>query len=423
MLTSCRIPVVLHGTCLKVFKHDIRRYPVRGSDGKEFMGESIAQVAQGAPHVHFPGVPAPEVRPPIVLASDASARRASDASRRSSDASNRRPSTSVPSRAPSEPPLGNGSRRGSVVDTSVRSVSGSTTSVVPTSAVSRTSSSDLSTSSVASFSTSSSSVPETLKTRFDEGEGVVRVPRSSSVSSGSNHPGPKEAIAAHLPFHGSNQLVKAYSLQNAESGLAADYVKKKNVVRVRLQGEQFLMETGSPKEVVDWIEAFQAATNVALDLDERPMPKIMYVSSTPLHTRSLWLTSCPSFLPAAAPCLVAAVADAPMPRLPPLPPLLPPALSSVTTTQRPQTSARPRPPTHQLSAGPAAVGQVPPSTAWNACWARTRVKVLAPSDEACPPLTIPTVFPRNTRFSVDRPVPSHIFFQMVSTVSFTPLAS
>lgn len=118
-------------------------------------------------------------------------------------------------------------------------------------------------------------MPETLKTRFDDGEGVVRIPRSSSVSNGSSHPGPKEAIAAHLPFHGSNQLVKAYSLQNAESGLAADYVKKKNVVRVRLGGEQFLMETGSPKEVVDWIEAFQAATNVALDLDERPMPKIM----------------------------------------------------------------------------------------------------------------------------------------------------
>jgi len=70
-------------------------------------------------------------------------------------------------------------------------------------------------------------------------------------------------------------LIKQYSLQNAESGLAADYVKKKNVVRVRAGGEQFLLQTESAKEVVDWIEAFQAATNVALELDVRPMPKII----------------------------------------------------------------------------------------------------------------------------------------------------
>jgi hypothetical protein len=75
--------------------------------------------------------------------------------------------------------------------------------------------------------------------------------------------------------------------------LAADYVKRKNVVRVRAEGEQFLLQTEGAKEVVDWIEvssaqtrnhvaanaddnqAFQAASNVALDLDERPMPKII----------------------------------------------------------------------------------------------------------------------------------------------------
>lgn len=145
-------------------------------------------------------------------------------------------------------------------------------------------------SSFVSAPSSSSTVPETVKTRFEDSDGVVRVPRSSSV--GSSGPGPKEAIASHLPFHGSNQLVKSYTLQNAESGLAADYVKKKNVVRVRLQGEQFLLETASPKEVVDWIEAFQAATNVALDLDDRPMPKIMCAPllCLPLALQSLPLT-------------------------------------------------------------------------------------------------------------------------------------
>ncbi|WWD01401.1 hypothetical protein V866_008345 [Kwoniella sp. B9012] len=80
------------------------------------------------------------------------------------------------------------------------------------------------------------------------------------------------SLASHFQH---NSLVKQYSLQNAESGLAADYHKRKNVVRVRINGEQFLLQTGDNREVVSWIEAFQAATNVSLDLDVRPMPKII----------------------------------------------------------------------------------------------------------------------------------------------------
>nr|XP_018263855.1 uncharacterized protein I303_03729 [Kwoniella dejecticola CBS 10117]OBR86013.1 hypothetical protein I303_03729 [Kwoniella dejecticola CBS 10117] len=80
------------------------------------------------------------------------------------------------------------------------------------------------------------------------------------------------SLASHFQH---NSLVKQYSLQNAESGLAADYHKRKNVVRVRVNGEQFLLQTADNREVVAWIEAFQAATNVSLDLDVRPMPKII----------------------------------------------------------------------------------------------------------------------------------------------------
>ncbi|KAF8342763.1 uncharacterized protein EI90DRAFT_2831623, partial [Cantharellus anzutake] len=72
----------------------------------------------------------------------------------------------------------------------------------------------------------------------------------------------------------SNMLLKVYSLQNAESGLGSDYLKRRNVMRVRAGGEQFLLQASSMMEVVNWVEAFQAATNVALDLDERPMPKL-----------------------------------------------------------------------------------------------------------------------------------------------------
>lgn len=54
----------------------------------------------------------------------------------------------------------------------------------------------------------------------------------------------KAKARSHLPSTGSglNVLLRHYSLQNAESGLAADYVKRKHVVRVRAEGEQFLLQ-------------------------------------------------------------------------------------------------------------------------------------------------------------------------------------
>lgn len=70
-------------------------------------------------------------------------------------------------------------------------------------------------------------------------------------------------------------LVRNYTLQGAESGLAADYLKRRHVVRVRAEGEQFLLQTKSDRHVVDWIEAFQASTNVSMDLERRPMPKFI----------------------------------------------------------------------------------------------------------------------------------------------------
>ena len=54
-------------------------------------------------------------------------------------------------------------------------------------------------------------------------------------------------------------LLRTYTLQNAESGLAADYVKRKNVIRVRLVSEkgvkeQFLIQAYDQSSVIDWIE-------------------------------------------------------------------------------------------------------------------------------------------------------------------------
>jgi len=54
---------------------------------------------------------------------------------------------------------------------------------------------------------------------------------------------------------GNKLVVKHYSLQEAESGLAADYLKRKHVIRVRAEGEQFLLQAADDRGVIDWIEA------------------------------------------------------------------------------------------------------------------------------------------------------------------------
>ncbi|KIR38081.1 hypothetical protein I307_05023 [Cryptococcus deuterogattii 99/473] len=95
---------------------------------------------------------------------------------------------------------------------------------------------------------------------------------TSTVFPSSSYGSTNTPLSSHFQH---NALVKQYSLNKTESGLAADYHKRKNVVRVRADGEQFLLQTDSARDMVDWVEAFQAATNVAKDLDERPMPKII----------------------------------------------------------------------------------------------------------------------------------------------------
>ncbi|CDO74580.1 hypothetical protein BN946_scf184583.g7 [Trametes cinnabarina] len=81
----------------------------------------------------------------------------------------------------------------------------------------------------------------------------------------------QEKEAVYVPDE--KDLIKKYTLQHAESGLASDYTKRKNVIRVRMEGEQFLLQAKDVASVIDWIEGIQMGTNVALDLDERPMPR------------------------------------------------------------------------------------------------------------------------------------------------------
>ncbi|KAI9509299.1 hypothetical protein F5148DRAFT_1367256 [Russula earlei] len=76
-----------------------------------------------------------------------------------------------------------------------------------------------------------------------------------------------------VPQPQEQDLLHAYALHNSESGLGSDYVKRRNVIRVRMEGEQFLLQARDVASVVDWIEGFQAAANISQDLDDRPMPK------------------------------------------------------------------------------------------------------------------------------------------------------
>lgn len=59
-----------------------------------------------------------------------------------------------------------------------------------------------------------------------------------------------------IPKPPKSDLLRAYTLQNAESGLGNDYLKRKNVIRVRSEGEQFLLQAPDIPAVVEWIEVW-----------------------------------------------------------------------------------------------------------------------------------------------------------------------
>jgi len=106
----------------------------------------------------------------------------------------------------------------------------------------------------------------------------LSLPGSASVL-GQARPSNSQSTRPHAGSHilasfQSNTVLRLFSLQNAETGLASDYHKRKNVIRVRADGEQFLIQADNVLMAIDWIETFQAGANVSLDLDERPMVKV-----------------------------------------------------------------------------------------------------------------------------------------------------
>lgn len=224
--------IVLHGTSLFVYKHDIRKQPIGGKmKGKEKYEGVVTEdeVDLNSPTVHLPGHESCAARPPLNPPTRRTSIRSS-----SSGAPDNSSRSSLLSRF-----HGNSSRA----------------AIPPPREPSSSDDKGSASASTASVNTSASGSSR----RWSHNQA------SGSFASSLPHFNP--------PFSSANALVRHYTLQKSESGLGSDYYKKRNVIRVRCEGEQFLLQAENVMQVVDWIEALQAATNVALDLDERPMTK------------------------------------------------------------------------------------------------------------------------------------------------------
>lgn len=108
---------------------------------------------------------------------------------------------------------------------------------------------------------------------LNKGYALASAVGSSLLAYGKDTPDAAAARRTGLEQALRQHHVRSYSLQWGECGFAADYTKRRHVIRVRAEGEQFLLQTRNDFHMVEWIEALQAAINVSLDLDGRPMPK------------------------------------------------------------------------------------------------------------------------------------------------------
>ena len=210
-----RLYCILRGTQLLVYKFDPHRFPLKAESPSTIPTISQAESEEYL-HVHVPGERRNQPNPPPpVSAGPSNAQRGSV-----SDTSSSTHHYSGPSI--------NSNGQGASGDEGARRASVSSAN--------------------GSVSTSTSSEKDA---RLFSGVAELRRPSVSTTSTTSPTSAGPGALASHFQH---NQLVKQYTLQNAESGLAADYVKRKNVVRVRSEGEQFLLQTDDARDVVDWIE-------------------------------------------------------------------------------------------------------------------------------------------------------------------------
>ncbi|KAL2074152.1 hypothetical protein VTL71DRAFT_7930 [Oculimacula yallundae] len=68
-------------------------------------------------------------------------------------------------------------------------------------------------------------------------------------------------------------FLKSYNLQHADVGIAADYLKKRFVIRVRAEADQFLLSCNKIETFVLWLQSLFAAIDLAPPLDDREIPR------------------------------------------------------------------------------------------------------------------------------------------------------
>lgn len=89
----------------------------------------------------------------------------------------------------------------------------------------------------------------------------------------------------------NKRLIRSYSLQHARIGLASDYTKKSNCLRLRLESEQFLLNFASTQDLIDWNLGLSMGRDVAMDLAERDIPRYRTVP----RRRRTYITGSTSF--------------------------------------------------------------------------------------------------------------------------------
>ncbi|OWB57718.1 hypothetical protein B5S28_g3686 [[Candida] boidinii] len=75
----------------------------------------------------------------------------------------------------------------------------------------------------------------------------------------------------------NSNLLRSYSLQHGKIGIAVDYKKRKHILRLRLETEQFLLQFVTVEAMIDWYCYINLGIDNSLDLSSREMPKYRVV--------------------------------------------------------------------------------------------------------------------------------------------------
>ncbi|KAI9166667.1 PH domain-containing protein [Paramyrothecium foliicola] len=87
------------------------------------------------------------------------------------------------------------------------------------------------------------------------------------------------------PWVKKGKLERSYSLLYADAGIAADYKKRRYVIRIRAETDQFLLSCVELSTFVKWLESLFAAIDIAAPIDDRDFPRDM---SIPRIQRIRW---------------------------------------------------------------------------------------------------------------------------------------